>query len=81
MESIRKISHIKNNTLVLHGLDALNDRAVEVIIHPIEPAKHNPKPDAVDRFCGIFQESGSLTKSLLEERHKDVEIEEKKIAR
>ena len=58
MEPIRKISHVKNNTLVLYGLDALND-------------------NAVDHFCGIFKNGSSLTEPLLEERKKDLELEEK----
>ncbi len=81
MESVRKISHVKNNTLVLHGLDAFNNKAVEVIIHPLSAEKADPPMDAVEYFCGIFQDGGSLTESLLETRKKDREVEENKIAR
>ncbi len=79
MEPIRKISHVKNNTLVLYGLDALNDKAVEVVINSLTPEEVKGRPDAVDHFCGIFKGGSSLTESLLEERKKDFELEEKKI--
>ena len=81
MEPIRKISHVKNNTLVLYGLDALNDKAVEVVINPLTPEEVKGRPDAVDHFCGIFKNGSSLTESLLEERKKDLELEEKNLTR
>jgi len=99
MEAVRKISRIKDNTLILQGLQVLNNRIVEVIIMPVSQEEKKHKPDIkeifkfpetersavsdnpAEFFCGIFQEDSSLTQSLLEERKKDIEIEEKKIAR
>lgn len=77
METIRKISHVKNNTLILHGLDAFNNKAVEVVINPLAPEEVKGRPDAVDHFCGIFKNGSSLTEALLEERKKDIALEEK----
>jgi len=100
MEAVRKISQIKDNTLILKGLQVLNNRIVEVIILPVLQEEREHKQDMKEEmfkfcrsvstvvsdnpaefFCGIFQENSSLTESLLEERKKDIEIEEKKIAR
>lgn len=40
-----------------------------------------PLPDdPVEAFCGIFQEKSSLTRALTEQRQKDRQREEKKIA-
>lgn len=34
MEALRKLSHIRKNTLIVKGLEALNNTIVEVIIIP-----------------------------------------------
>ena len=81
MEAVRKILQVKNNTLVLQGLDALNNKIVEVTVLPLSITRGRQDMDAVERFCGIFQDGSSLTEALLEERKKDIEIEEKIIAR
>ncbi len=45
MRAIKKITSIQNNTLIIHGLDSMNYKEVEVIIVPIT----DKKPDGNSR--------------------------------
>lgn len=38
MEAIRKVANVKDNMLVIPGLDVMNNRMVEVIILPYDEA-------------------------------------------
>ena len=44
MEAIKKITSIQNNTLVIKGLDSINNKEVEVIILPL--AENNKTADS-----------------------------------
>ncbi len=39
MGAIKKITSVQNNTLIIHGLDSINYKEVEVIIIPIADKK------------------------------------------
>jgi len=50
MEAVRRISEIKDNTLILQGLQILNDKIVEVIILPVLQKEKRRYPDAEEFF-------------------------------
>ena len=52
MEALRKLSHIRKNTLIVKGLEALNNTTVEVIIIP---SQEDSKPDhkKLHKFRGV----------------------------
>ena len=41
MEAIKKITSIQNNTLVIQGLNSINNKEVEVIILPLSDSEKN----------------------------------------
>jgi hypothetical protein len=48
MRTIKKITSIQNSTLIIHGLDSLNYKEVEVIIIPITNKK--PAVNTGDKY-------------------------------
>ncbi len=43
MEAIKKITSVQNNTLIIQGLDSINNKEVEVIILPLTNNEKDPK--------------------------------------
>jgi len=45
MDAIKRISSVKNNMIILNGLDMFNNKTVEVIILPLSDEKKKSVPD------------------------------------
>ncbi len=63
MDAIKIISSVKNNMIILNGLDMFNNKKVEVIILPLSDKKKKSVPDKKEmlKFRGAGEsESGTV---------------------
>jgi len=61
MQAIKKILNVKNNTLILKDLDALNNKTVEVIIIPVTDEEVKSDKNKLFKFNGAGESQLSDT--------------------
>jgi len=69
MNAVKIISNVKNNTIILNGLDMFNNKTVEVIIIPLSDEKRKPKPNKKEllKFRGAGESDFSNTSENIDE--------------